>query len=297
MKSLMTVANFSSHSRELRSYFDKQFEDPRALSSSRFVWDYWHVPDQYTLLRTPAYEYFPKSTYMKIHKDLVYWGRKHLGCWDISPPWLSCYIEGCEQKLHSDVPHGPWAFVYSLSPKKPLYQGGETLLLSEGVLNYWQNPSGNGDREFHGLMDVVPARHNQLTVFDPRRPHGVSRVSGTQDPREGRLVIHGWFSNPKTYIEGYLPAGRTEKILNEGFEMVVEALGEQALWGTLSVGLKVNASGQVTSAQFYSQTVRDALGQEPQTFLREILRIYKSLRFSKTRGTTDLTIPLIFSPM
>lgn len=296
MKSLITVSTFSAHARELRSYFDKQFADPRALSSSRFAWDYWHIPNQYTLLRTPAYEYFPKSTYMKIHKDLVNWGRKHLGCWDISPPWLSCYVEGCEQKLHSDVPHGPWAFVYSISPKKPLYQGGETLLLNEGVLNYWQNPDGRGDNEFLGLMDVVPAHYNQLTVFDPRRPHGVSRVNGTQDPREGRLVIHGWFSNPKTYIEGHLPPQKTEKILNEGFEKVVDAMGEQSLWGTLSIGLNISAAGQVTRSKFHSQTVRDQFGQEPHRFLKEILKIYSELKFPRTRGPSTATIPLIFSP-
>ena len=30
----------------LRQTFDNKFEEPRTTLSERFVWDYWHVPDQ-----------------------------------------------------------------------------------------------------------------------------------------------------------------------------------------------------------------------------------------------------------
>ena len=43
------------------------------------------------------------------------------------------------------------------------------------------------------------------TVFDPRIPHGVRQVTGTHDPREGRLVIHGWFVQPRPFVRGPLP--------------------------------------------------------------------------------------------
>ena len=36
----------------LRGVFDQRFADPRAIRPERFLWDYWHVPDQYTLVRT-----------------------------------------------------------------------------------------------------------------------------------------------------------------------------------------------------------------------------------------------------
>ena len=65
----------------------------------------------------------------RILRDLGAWSSRNLGCTAITPPWLSYYVEGCEQKLHSDVPHGPWAFVFSLSPRRPKFRGGETLLL------------------------------------------------------------------------------------------------------------------------------------------------------------------------
>src|SRR5690606_4093013 len=128
MKSILIEDQFFSKAQDLRKHFEQCFSDPRDTHPQRFVWDYWHVPEQYRLLRTPAYHYFPARIYQEFHKYLVQWGREHLGCHDISPPWLSYYVEGCRQELHADVPHGPWAFVFSISPKDIRFRGGETLL-------------------------------------------------------------------------------------------------------------------------------------------------------------------------
>ena len=46
---------------------------------------------------------------------LTQYGQERLGCRTISPPWLSFYIDGCEQQVHADVPQGPLAFVLSLT--------------------------------------------------------------------------------------------------------------------------------------------------------------------------------------
>jgi len=48
-------------------------------------------------------------------------------------------------------------------------------------------------------------------VFDPRIPHGVRTVTGTHDPREGRLVIHGWFVQPRPFIRGPLDGARADR--------------------------------------------------------------------------------------
>ena len=48
---------------DLRGVFDAHHDDPKRVHEYRFVWDYWHVPGQYTLLRTPAADYFPKEQY------------------------------------------------------------------------------------------------------------------------------------------------------------------------------------------------------------------------------------------
>ena len=77
-----TVDDFApaAEAEALRGVFDERFRDPRSARGDRFVWDWWHVPGQYTALRTPAWEYFPKPIYEKIHRRIVAWGREALGC-------------------------------------------------------------------------------------------------------------------------------------------------------------------------------------------------------------------------
>ena len=64
------------------------------------MWDYWHVPDQYTLLRTPADQYFPEEDYQRLEDALLDYGEQQLGCRGISPIWLSYYVDGCRQVTH-----------------------------------------------------------------------------------------------------------------------------------------------------------------------------------------------------
>jgi hypothetical protein len=293
---ILKVPQFSKTAPLLRQEFDARFSNPLVAHRGRFVWDHWNVPGQYNLLRTPAFEYFDQKIYMRFHKELVLWGRRTLGCWDISPPWMSCYIEGCKQELHSDVPHGPWAFVFSLSPQHPKYSGGETLILKPDVLNYWKNFLAPKDRELSSFVDKIPAKFNQLTVFDPRYPHSVTEVRGTNDPREGRLVIHGWFTEPKTYIEGYLPGKATEKILNEAYARVVDLILAYApTQGVMSLQLKVSATGRVTGMRWGTQNLLNLEGRRPQALTRQIEKLYLGLKFPKAKGPTAMTVPLIVS--
>lgn len=297
MKSHVLIEDhFYGNAAHLRRHFETQFQNPRDTRSERFVWDYWHVPDQYTLVRTPAYHYFPEKIYMDFHKSLLQWGRRTLGCWDISPPWLSYYVDGCKQELHSDVPHGPWAYVFSLTPwKGRSFSGGETLILKPEVLSYWRNFASSEDREVNSFVDRIPAPMNRLIVFDPRYPHGVTEVRGTKDPLEARLVIHGWFMQPKTYIEGPLPSKTTEKILNQAFEQLQSSLEtSEFAQGTVSLQIQVGKSGHVQSLKFATNTLLTLDGEIPKKLNKEILKIYGNLKFSVARSPTLITVPLIF---
>lgn len=296
MKHSLVLDSFTKHGSKLREHYVSRVGNPKETNSDRFVWDYWHVPDQYTLVRTPAYHFFPDALYMAFHKELVHWGRKTLGCWDISPPWLSYYIQGCRQELHSDVPHGPWAFVYSLSPSKIRFSGGETLLLKPEVLSYWKNFGHSPDRERSSFVERIAAKQNRLVVFDPRIPHGVTEVGGTMDPLEARVVIHGWFTEPKTYVEGPLPEKSTETQLNQAFDRLQEQLPKHPLvQGTVSLGLTVQKNGEVSDAKFLTNTLLDLGGEAPVALNRELLKIYRQCKFKSASGITRATIPLIFS--
>ena len=210
---------------KLRSHFDLRFQNPLSSSSDRFIWDYWYVPNQYKLLRTPAEAFFPPHLYDDLVDQLTAFGESVLGCRGLSPIWLSYYIDGCKQELHTDAPHGPWAFVLSLTTTCPatatprpdsnhdsnsnsnqrnpkyLLQGGETFLLNPEVVlgNYWAQLNPSTGLETPQLTIHVKPELGRLTVFDGRIPHGVNQVRGADDPLDARVVLHGWFTPPTPF--------------------------------------------------------------------------------------------------
>lgn len=298
MKQSFVVDRFSPSAALLREAFESRFRDPKAAQSDRFVWDFWHVPDQYTLVRTPADHFFPAKPYQAFLRDLGHWARENLGCTAITPPWLSYYIEGCEQKFHADVPHGPWAFVFSLSPKKRLFQGGETMLLRPEILSYWNNFAQASSRELEGVIERIEPSFNRLVVFDPRVPHGVSRVSGTMDPREARLVLHGWFTDPRPCLDGALSARQAAGPLDEAVEAITREMSELGLFhGVLSLRLEVRASGEVAACRVLADTLVSLSGlpeSEVAKIRRFVQRRLALARFPRRTASTKITLPLLF---
>jgi hypothetical protein len=291
---------FFSGASQMRKYYDQVFESPRGVDPRRFCWDSWNVPGQYRLLRTPAYHFFPKALYEKFHRELVLWGRRKLGCHDISPPWLSCYIDGCEQNLHGDLPHGPWSFVFSLTPwKQRRFTGGETLLLREEVLDFWRTADLSRGMEEQDILETIDPEMNRLVVFDPRIPHGVRRVAGAQDVREGRLVIHGWFVNPRPFIEGALVESELAGAISQILSRVDRALGDGGaeLDGMVSHRFHVSPSGKVTGSQLLVHSLRLRSGVA--TAIAEVLSAIESgireARFKPRTGGSKVTLPLVFS--
>ncbi len=293
-RSVLTVENFAREAPLLRQVFDERFEDPRSTRSDRFVWDWWHVPGQYTALRTPAWTYFPKDIYEAFHRRLVTWGRETLGCHDISPPWLSCYVEGCRQDFHGDLPHGPFAFVYSLTNwRTRTFRGGETLMLRDEVLDYWAGFRSEQSIEEPDLIRTIEPKFGRLTVFDPRIPHGVREVTGTRDPREGRLVIHGWFVQPRPFIEGPLRA----KELSERTADLGDVLGTITLplAGMIAFAFDVDRAGHTQRVRVLSDTTRVPSADERER-VRLIARLKKSItawQFGTQRGTSRVTLPIV----
>ncbi len=297
MKSFTTHPKFYSKASDLRKEFESHFKNSKSTDAKRFVWDFWYDEDQYHLIRTPAFYYFSKKNYQDFHSYLVQWGRENLGCHDISPPWLSYYVDGCFQNLHSDVPHGPWAFVYSLTPNKKVFRGGETLILKPQTLNYWSNFIDQKNHEYKNFVERIESKMNQLIVFDPRFPHGVTEVKGTRDPLKSRLVIHGWFVNPRPYVVGGLTSAQVQKALQLPFEFLNTTLGQIDLMnGTISCRLNVSKSGKVQKYTLISNSVLSIVGNEQnEKYLqRELKSIFGAAKFSAAKADSMITIPLIF---
>jgi hypothetical protein len=296
-RSVVTVDGFAPEARQLRAVFDERFAEPRSTRGDRFVWDWWHVPGQYTALRTPAWTYFPRRVYESFHRRLVVWGRETLGCHDISPPWLSLYIDGCRQELHGDLPHGPWAFVYSLTNwRNREFSGGETLLVRDEVLDFWHDFRSVRAVEEHELLRAIEPRFGRLTVFDPRIPHGVRQVTGTRDPRHGRLVIHGWFVQPRPFIRGPLTTRTLETRLGALSEQLGSWLGDLPIAGLLSLALSVDRAGHVRNVRILSDTTRVPLADEPARarLVRKLKQTVAGWTLGKQRGPSQVTLPLVF---
>ncbi|MBA3541433.1 MAG: 2OG-Fe(II) oxygenase [Deltaproteobacteria bacterium] len=296
-RGLHVVDRFAPETEALREVFDKRFADPRDTRDDRFVWDYWHVPGQYTALRTPAWTYFPKGVYERFHRRLVAWGRETLGCHDISPPWLSLYVDGCRQELHGDLPHGPWAFVFSLTNwRGRTFRGGETLLVRDEVLDFWHDFRSTRAVEEGQLIRAVEPKLGRLVAFDPRIPHGVREVTGTRDPREGRLVIHGWFVQPRPFVQGALTTAALATRIAELTGKLGTWIEDLPLAGMLAVTFAVGRSGAVRGVRALSDTTRVPREHEHarRWVIRRIVLEIKGWTFGSQRGASTVTLPLVF---
>jgi hypothetical protein len=282
----------------MRREYDARFLDPHTAKADRFIWDYWHIKDQYTLLRTPAYNFFKPRTYSAFHNAILKYGREVLGCYDITPPWMSCYVEGCSQDLHADVPHGPWAFVFSLTNwQTRTFTGGETWMLKPETLQYWHNFSSLKGVERKDLVTEVPAEFNRLTVFDPRLPHGVKEVRGVRDPLQGRLVIHGWFKDPEPYVTGGLNRKTAADGLNEVLHRIFSHQQDFAdCHGTLSYQIKVSPTGTVTAFKRTTCTLQSLTNSQKSVvaLLKLIEKEIKKQKFGRAKKASVITFPILF---
>ncbi|KAG8466407.1 hypothetical protein KFE25_002163 [Diacronema lutheri] len=291
----------------LRRSFVSRFADPRAASSERFCWDNWHVGDQYNLVRTPAEQFFDEADYAALCEALTSFGQRELGCDTITPPWLSYYVDGCSQALHTDAWHGPFAFVLSLTDwDARAFTGGETMLMTPAVLDFWRAHEPGTAIEQASMFELVEPRFNRLTVFDPRVPHGVREVRGTRDPLKARLVLHGWFTPAQSVaIAGALGEEQVEPALNAALEPMYERLGSECarVFGTLNVFVHVEPSGAVGDVRVLADTLvvdrAELVGGANEDDLRAenvdaIVAALESACFPPSAGSTDVYVPFSF---
>jgi hypothetical protein len=138
---------------------------------------------------------------------------------------------------------------------------------------------------------------NQLVVFDPRFPHGVTELKGTRDPMKGRLVLHGWFVNPRPYVTGGLSTAQVQKALTPVFNGLNDVLSQiDLLDGTMSLRLAVTASGSIQQYKILTNTLV-SISNKPediQYFNKEIKSLITKTRFVKAKRASLITLPLIF---
>ncbi len=251
---LLTSQSLEPIATKLRSYYDEHFEDPRQPDAGRFCWDPWYVnvgdgkkgetttmeeersftdivdgerkatdsQCQYSLKRIQANNFFDEDDFSDLVEDLTQLGRS-IGLAAITPPWISLYLNGDMQNLHTDAPHGPCAFVLSLC-RDGDFEGGETMLLRSQIMELWKGFDTSRGMETGDIMRYIPPTPmGRCIAFDPRIPHGVNKIVGNQDPRKGRIVIHGWFNEPEVCWFGPWPENQVQE-MNEMLDIALQPL-------------------------------------------------------------------------
>jgi len=296
---LIVEDSFYTGAKTLRDVFDQKMGTKDMAENERFVWDYWYHENKYVHFRTPAMHFFGEDLFSDFANYLVEWGQKTLGCNSITAPWLSYYTDGCKQELHGDIPHGPWAYVFSITLNPELFEGGDTVLLKDKIMNYWKH-SGDFDGLNHeDIFESIRPEFNRLTVFDGRIPHGVSRVDGSKDPLKARIVLHGWFTEPCPNVFGSLDPEKASESINEVFDLIEPDLATlPSLSGTLSTRIALNEDGSVDSVRklMSSLQCRELSEQNISEKVLEILKTkLKTFRFEKNDGNSYITLPIVFS--
>jgi hypothetical protein len=186
----LVMPDFYAEAAVLRAAIESHFANPTAHSpDTHQIWNYWHVPDMYTYLRTLPQKLIPAPLLAGLFNHLAAWTRQNLNCVP-ADAYLSLYVDGCRQELHNDALNGRYGYVYSLTRwRERRFSGGETMIMKPAALA--QSMAGGGAMAGLSFYDLIPAEFNQLLVFDDRLPHAVRQVNGVMDPLEGRLVIHG----------------------------------------------------------------------------------------------------------
>ncbi len=295
----------------LRTHYNERFSNPLETTSERFIWDYWHVPGQYSLMRTPADAFFPPDLYKELENKILDHGQDMLGCRGISPIWLSYYVSGHFQEFHTDAPHGPFAFVLSLSnydAETPCpFTGGETKILRDDILDYWRFHDSSRGIELSDIVESIPPYFGRMTVFDPRYPHGVSLVNGVSNPLDARVVLHGWYTEPSAYFEGQIDEEIATDMLNNTLADLYEGLGQLSMaCGTLILRLSISHQGTVDSIRVLANTLkfRPQSLEDPEDAMvstlscvahhLETMSLHTACNMSQEGSSATITLPLIF---
>lgn len=288
------MVEFSRNAAAMREAFEARVGPARALDQRRFVWDYWHVPGQYTYLRTSARNVFAPALYGAFMAELKEWSRTRLGCTRVAEPWLSFYVSGCRQEFHTDARQGAFAYVFSLTKwDERRFGGGETLLMRPAALDYWAHHRAHEPDEADALLGRVAPRFNQLLVFDARVPHGVARVEGTQDPLDSRVVLHGWLAPADLSVDGALRPSQVEPVVEPARARWRAGLTDAAgLTGVLVLRASVQPSGALAVVEVASTTLvstaRDATaGEVAAQRARDELA---ALRLPAAHGTSTIVV-------
>jgi Rps23 Pro-64 3,4-dihydroxylase Tpa1-like proline 4-hydroxylase len=278
----------------MRRQIDTHFSEPhKHRPDTHQVWNYWHVPGLYTYMRTLPEKVIERALVARFVQALTVWAEYMLGLGHVTWPYLSLYVDGCEQKLHNDSTNGRFGFVYSLTLNERQTTGGETIVLKEGDLfrdNMGRASAGSG------LLDLIEPRFNRLTVFDDRMPHGVQRVEGSMNPVEGRFVLHGHISESGPAADGPLDAVAVTRTVYDALGPLLSDIQRMPVLhhGPLVLRLAIEPDGRVSRIDRLVDRLARADGNSGGVVVGRVMQIIGGIRFPEAPAATEATVPLLF---
>lgn len=278
----------------MRQQIESHFADPQNHTPDRHqVWNYWHVPGLYTYLRTVPEKVIEAALVDRFMRGLTIWSEYMLGLGHLTRPYLSLYVDGCEQKLHNDSVNGRFGFVYSLTRDDRKTMGGETIVLKEGDL--FRSNMGNASAGA-GLLDLIEPKFNRLTLFDDRMPHGVQRVEGSMNPVEGRFVLHGHISESGPSAEGPLDAVALARLVYDALGPLLSDVMRKHVFhhGPLVLRVTIEPDGSVSNIDRLVDRLARADGNSAGVVVGQVIQIIRAVRFPEASAATELTLPLLF---
>lgn len=296
-KHYVITENFFEQAEEMRRQFEEHFSTPYVREGlSHQIWDYWHVPEMYTYLRTFPNRIMTKEVLGPFMKELKSWAKETLGLTTVTYPYLSIYVNGCAQGLHNDTKNGRWAYVFSLTRwDERKFLGGETLVFKEA--NYWESDNARNARAGTAFYRLIPAKFNQLVVFDDRMIHGVQQIQGNMNPLEGRVVFHGHIQEGGIDVEGQL----TEQEVNATIEEMTPSLNRlingygSGYHGYVSFRLTITPHGTVEHIEKLGDRLLSISSQakDPAQLVDDMQNFLLGLNFPSSDGRTFVIWPIV----
>ncbi|HEY7611093.1 MAG TPA: hypothetical protein VIF14_17835 [Alphaproteobacteria bacterium] len=292
------VDDFFPEAEALRAAIDAHFAEPaKHRPETHQVWNYWHVPGLYTYLRTSPEKVLPRALLDRFLARLRAMALYRFGLGDVTWPYLSLYVAGCQQGLHNDAKNGRFGYVYSLTRwDGRKFEGGETLIFKEQ--DYIGTAAITRPNAGIGLYELVPARFNRLLLFDDRMLHAVPRLEGTMVPQDGRIVLHGHVSEGAVAVTGALAPAAVAAILEREAAALKSRADEagNGLAGLVAVRLTVGEDGRVLKDEILfdrllpvARPAADAAAAA--AAIREFL---SKLIFPAAGGASLVTVPVAF---
>jgi hypothetical protein len=282
----IVVDGFFADARAMRRELDRRLADRTSpFDPARFVWEHWHVPGQFSQLRTPARSFFSAPLTLAFEGRLLRWAKASLGVSRLGgPPWLSAITDGGFQGVHRDSPNGQLAFSYGLATGR--FAGGETLLARDELLDYFRSGSHAEDTADTPLFDEVRPRFDRLVVFDSRLPHAVRAVEGPRRTRDGRIAIQGWLAAAGCVVDGAYAPDEATRAANLALARAGDVRGVE---GLLAVRLETGKDGRVKRALPLASTLVEVTRGAPERAARRILQALVRARFPA--GAARIVVP------